>query len=87
MTFPSQDGTGTVTAGNASGLNDGAAAVLLMSGEEAQSRQLAPLARIVSTASCGVDPTIMGTGPIPATRLAVSTERRLPLQVEEAAQL
>lgn len=65
------DGTGTVTAGNASGLNDGAAALLLMSAEEAASRRLAPLARVVASAQCGVDPTIMGTGPIPATRLAL----------------
>jgi len=66
-----KDGSGTVTAGNSSGLNDGAAAVLLMTAEEAARRQLTPLVRIVSQASCGVDPLIMGTGPIPATRRAL----------------
>ncbi|XP_037082626.1 acetyl-CoA acetyltransferase, cytosolic-like [Pollicipes pollicipes] len=66
-----KDGTGTVTAGNASGLNDGAAAVLLMAADEAARRQVVPLARVVSSASCGVEPEIMGTGPIPATRLAL----------------
>ncbi len=62
---------GTVTAANASGLNDGAAAVLLMSAEEAEKRGIAPLARIVSFATTGVDPSIMGTGPIPASRMAL----------------
>jgi acetyl-CoA C-acetyltransferase len=62
---------GTVTAGNASGLNDGAAAVVLMSAENANKRGLAPLARIVSFASAGVDPKIMGIGPIPASRAAL----------------
>ncbi len=62
---------GTVTAGNASGLNDGAAAVVLMSAAEAEKRGLTPLARIVSWATCGVDPAIMGTGPIPASRKAL----------------
>ncbi len=62
---------GTVTAGNASGINDGAAAVVLMSAEEAQKRGVEPLARIVSWATAGVDPSIMGTGPIPASRLAL----------------
>jgi acetyl-CoA C-acetyltransferase len=62
---------GTVTAGNASGINDGAAAVVLMSGEEAARRGLAPLARIVSWAQAGVDPSIMGSGPIPASRRAL----------------
>ena len=61
-----------MTPGNASGLNDGAAALLLMSAEEAAARRLAPLARVVASASYGVEPSIMGTGPIPATRLAVS---------------
>lgn len=65
------DGTGTVTAGNASGINDGAAAVVLMSYAEALKRGLKPLARIVSWAQAGVDPSVMGTGPIPATRKAV----------------
>ncbi|NQU57605.1 MAG: acetyl-CoA C-acyltransferase, partial [Rhodospirillales bacterium] len=62
---------GTVTAGNASGINDGAAAVVLMSAEEAEKRGVEPLARIVSWATAGVDPSIMGTGPIPASRLAL----------------
>ncbi len=62
---------GTVTAGNASGINDGAAAVVLMSSDEAEKRGLEPLARIVSWATAGVDPSIMGTGPIPASRLAL----------------
>jgi acetyl-CoA C-acetyltransferase len=62
---------GTVTAGNASGINDGAAAVVLMSAEEAKRRRIKPLARIVSWAHAGVDPAIMGTGPIPASRKAL----------------
>ncbi|NND89317.1 MAG: acetyl-CoA C-acetyltransferase [Granulosicoccus sp.] len=62
---------GTVTAGNASGLNDGAAAVVLMSSDEAKKRGVAPLARIVSWATAGVEPEIMGSGPIPASRAAL----------------
>ncbi|MDF1775909.1 MAG: acetyl-CoA C-acetyltransferase [Rhizobiaceae bacterium] len=62
---------GTVTAGNASGINDGAAAVVLMSEEEAARRGITPLARIVSWATAGVDPQIMGTGPIPASKKAL----------------
>jgi acetyl-CoA C-acetyltransferase len=62
---------GTVTAGNASGINDGAAAVVLMSAKDAEARGLTPLARIVSWATAGVDPAIMGTGPIPAARKAL----------------
>jgi acetyl-CoA C-acetyltransferase len=62
---------GSVTAANASGLNDGAAALVLMSEDEAKSRGLKPLARIASWAHAGVDPEIMGTGPIPATRKAL----------------
>ncbi|MEM8743625.1 MAG: acetyl-CoA C-acetyltransferase [Pseudomonadota bacterium] len=62
---------GTVTAGNASGINDGAAAVVLMSAAEAEKRGAAPLARIVSWAHAGVDPAIMGSGPIPASRKAL----------------
>jgi acetyl-CoA C-acetyltransferase len=62
---------GTVTAGNASGLNDGAGAVVVMTAAEAQRRGLTPMARIVSWATAGVDPAIMGTGPIPATRKAL----------------
>ena len=63
---------GSVTAANASGINDGAAVVILMSAEEAQKRGLTPLARIASSSTAGVDPKIMGTGPIPASRKALS---------------
>lgn len=62
---------GTVTAGNASGINDGAAALVLMSDKEASRRGLEPLARIVSWAQAGVDPALMGSGPIPASRAAL----------------
>ncbi len=62
---------GTVTAANASGLNDGAAALVLMTAAEAKKRGITPLARIVSWAHAGVDPSIMGTGPIPATKKAL----------------
>ncbi|RMD48746.1 MAG: acetyl-CoA C-acetyltransferase [Alphaproteobacteria bacterium] len=62
---------GTVTAGNASGINDGAAALVLMSAEEAERRGIEPLARIVSYATAGVDPAIMGIGPVPASRKAL----------------
>ncbi|HRY06669.1 MAG TPA: acetyl-CoA C-acetyltransferase [Hyphomicrobiaceae bacterium] len=62
---------GTVTAGNASGINDGAAVVVLMTAEEAAKRGIKPLARIVSWAHAGVDPSIMGTGPIPASKKAL----------------
>lgn len=62
---------GTVTAGNSSGLNDGAAALLLMSADRAKSLNLKPLARIVTSASAGVPPRVMGYGPIPATRKAL----------------
>ncbi len=62
---------GTVTAGNASGINDGAAAAVLMSLAESEKRGVTPLARIVSWAHAGVDPAIMGTGPIPASRAAL----------------
>lgn len=65
------DKEGTVTAGNASGINDGAAAVVLMSAEAAAEKGLVPLARIKSWAQSGVDPSIMGTGPIPASRAAL----------------
>lgn len=68
---PAFDKEGTVTAGNASGLNDGAAATLLMTEAEAGRRGIQPLARIVSWATAGVDPQIMGTGPIPASRKAL----------------
>ncbi len=59
---------GTVTAGNASGINDGAAALVVMTASEAKKRGLTPLARIVAFATAGVDPAVMGTGPIPSTR-------------------
>lgn len=62
---------GTVTAGNASGINDGAAALVLMTSEEAKKRKIEPLVRIVSWAQCGVNPEIMGTGPIPASKKAL----------------
>lgn len=68
---PAFDKEGSVTAGNASGLNDGAAAVLVMPEEEASSRGIEPMARIVSWATAGVDPALMGTGPIPASRKAL----------------
>jgi len=68
---PAFDKSGTVTAGNASGINDGAAAVVLLSAEEADRRGVKPLARIASWATAGVDPALMGTGPIPASRLAL----------------
>jgi acetyl-CoA C-acetyltransferase len=68
---PAFDKEGTVTAGSASGINDGAAAVLLMKASEAAKLGKTPLARIVSWAQAGVDPSIMGTGPIPASRLAL----------------
>jgi acetyl-CoA C-acetyltransferase len=63
---------GTVTAGNASGINDGAAALILMTEDEAVRRGLTPLARLASWATAGVDPSIMGTGPIPASRKALA---------------
>ena len=67
--FPKE---GTVTAGNASGINDGAAALVVMSAAEAAKRGITPMARIVSWATAGVDPSIMGTGPIPASRKALA---------------
>jgi acetyl-CoA C-acetyltransferase len=68
---PAFNKEGSVTAANASGLNDGAAALVLMSADEAKKRGLKPLARIASWANAGVDPEIMGTGPIPASRKAL----------------
>jgi len=68
---PAFDKEGTVTAANASGINDGAAAVVLMSEAEAKRRGITPLVRIVSWATAGVDPAIMGTGPIPASKKAL----------------
>jgi acetyl-CoA C-acetyltransferase len=69
---PAFDKEGTVTAGNASGVNDGAAAVVVMTASEAARRGLTPLARIASFATAGVDPALMGTGPIPSSRKALS---------------
>ncbi len=71
---------GSVTAGNSSGLNDGASALLVMSSEKAQALNLKPLARIVASASAGVPPRVMGYGPIPATRKALS---RAGLQIKD----
>ncbi len=68
---PAFDKEGTVTAANASGINDGAAAVVLMTEDEAAKRGITPMARIVSWATAGVDPQIMGTGPIPSSRRAL----------------
>jgi acetyl-CoA C-acetyltransferase len=68
---PAFDKEGTVTAANASGINDGAAGVLLMTEAEAQRRGITPLARIASWATAGVDPAVMGTGPIPASKKAL----------------
>jgi len=65
------DGKGSVTAGNSSGLNDGAVALLLASGEAAKAHQLTPIARVVASAAAGVEPRIMGMGPVPATRLVL----------------
>ena len=68
---PAFKSDGTVTPGNASGINDGAAAVVLMSQNEAKKRNLKPLAKIVSWTTCGVDPSLMGSGPIPASKKAL----------------
>ena len=68
---PAFNKEGTVTAGNASGINDGAAAIVLMTAEEAAKRGLTPIARIATWATAGVDPKIMGSGPIPASRKAL----------------
>ena len=62
---------GTVTAANASGINDGAAALIVMDEKEASDRGLTPIARVASWAHCGVDPSIMGIGPAPASRIAL----------------
>ena len=79
---PAFSKTGTVTAGNASGINDGAAAVLLMSAADGAKRGVKPLARIVSWATAGVDPSVMGTGPIPASRLALKRAGWTPDQLD-----
>jgi acetyl-CoA C-acetyltransferase len=68
---PAFDKEGTVTAGNASGINDGAAALVLMRAEDAKTRGIKPMARVASWAQAGVDPAIMGTGPIPASKAAL----------------
>ena len=68
---PSFKDNGTVTPGNASGINDGAAAVVLMKESEARKRNLKPLAKIISWATCGVEPSLMGSGPIPASKKAL----------------
>jgi acetyl-CoA acetyltransferase family protein len=64
-------GAGTVTAGNSSGINDGASAVLLVEAERGRELGLRPLARVIATAVAGVDPAVMGIGPVPATRKAL----------------
>jgi len=69
---PAFDKAGTVTAGNASGINDGAAAVVMMSAKKAESLGLKPLARVAAYSSAGVDPKIMGMGPVPASKLVLS---------------
>jgi acetyl-CoA C-acetyltransferase len=68
---PAFDKAGTVTAGNASGINDGAAVVLLMTADEAAKRGITPLARIKSWATAGVEPKVMGLGPVPASKKAL----------------
>ena len=72
---PSFKKNGTVTPGNASGINDGAAVVILMEEKEAEIRGIKPLARIISWATCGVDPSLMGSGPIPASKKALEKAR------------
>jgi acetyl-CoA acetyltransferase family protein len=73
-------GMGTVTAGNSSPLNDGAAAMLIMSQDKAEALGLRPMARVVATAVAGVDPCVMGTGPVPATQKAL---KRAGLKLDE----
>jgi acetyl-CoA acetyltransferase family protein len=73
---------GTVTAGNSSGLNDGAAALLVMSSEAASRTESTPLARIVASAVAGVDPTHMGIGPVPASRLALERAGLIPADLD-----
>jgi acetyl-CoA C-acetyltransferase len=79
---PAFDKSGTVTAGNASGINDGAAAVLLMSAKKAGELGLKPLARIKAYSSAGVDPSIMGIGPIPASKLCLKKAGWSPQDLE-----
>ena len=71
---------GTVTAGNASGINDGAAALILMTKEKAEALGIEPLATLVSYSSAGVDPAIMGIGPVPATEMAL---KKAKLRIED----
>jgi acetyl-CoA C-acetyltransferase len=79
---PAFNKDGTVTAGNASGINDGAAAMVLMSADEAARRGLKPLARIASWAQAGVDPAIMGSGPIPASKAALKKAGWTPADLD-----
>src|SRR3546814_17084123 len=79
---PAFDREGSVTAGNASGINDGAAAVVLMSAADAAKRGPAPLARIVSWATCGVAPAVMRTGPLPSRPPALEQSEGHPLWTE-----
>ena len=85
---PTFKNNGTVTPGNASGINDGAAAVVLMSEKEANRRNLKVLAKIVSWATCGVDPALMGSGPIPASKnsLSISSKNKRGSRVPERVQ-
>ncbi len=79
---PAFDKTGTVTAGNASGINDGAAMVMVMTASKAKELGLKPLARLVAFASAGVDPAIMGTGPIPATTKCLAKAGWAPVDLD-----
>ncbi|MFN0039039.1 MAG: acetyl-CoA C-acetyltransferase [Burkholderiales bacterium] len=79
---PAFDKSGTVTAGNASGINDGAAAVMMMSATKARQLGLAPLARVKAYSSAGVDPSIMGTGPIPASTLCLKKAGWTPADLD-----
>ena len=86
---PAFDKNGTVTAGNASGINDGAAAVMMMSASKAKELGLKPLARIKAYSSVGVDPSMMGIGPIPASKLCLTKAGWTPkdldlLEINEA---
>jgi len=79
---PAFKSDGTVTAGNSSGLNDGAAVMLLMSEQKAQSLGLKPMARVIASAAAGVDPRVMGIGPVPATHKAL---KRTGIQLKDIA--
>lgn len=78
-----QDGTGTVTSGNASGINDGAAAVVLMSAGEASARGIKPIAKIVGTSQSGIEPDVMGLGPITAVEVLVSFFIKVTIKKEQ----